>query len=399
MHPTDHQAMFSKAAALFPLLGLANAARSFLDFPNTGAADQFGAISDGGALPAVEDVVGLPDFQYLAEGYMNLTAYSYYRNGAAGEWSYRNNLEVFQRVRLRPRVMTMVDDIEASLPTTILGYNFSAPFFISPCARAGYANSSGEIGLVRGAAAGDILYMVTDFSTASKDDIAAARADGQVTFQQLYIDPSNDTATLEQIRQVEQLGLKAIILTVDSAADGNRHRAARFGVGSADTAYSSITWEKYRWMVNQTSLPIVPKGIQTVEDALLAIGNKVPALFLSNHGGRQIDGSPSPFEVALEIHQQAPWIFNQTEVYADGGVRYGADVVKLLALGVKAVGIGRPFMFSNIYGEAGVERAIEIMKREVAIDAANAGVGDLKKIDAKLLKWDGFGNFWGTTNV
>ncbi|KXT05759.1 hypothetical protein AC578_1062 [Pseudocercospora eumusae] len=367
------------------LFGAAHAARSFLDFPDTGAAEQYGTIEVAGTLPNVSTIIGLPDFQYVAEGYMNLTAYSYYRNGAAGEWSYRNNLEAFQRIRLRPRVMVQVDNIEDSLPTTILGYNFSAPFFISPCARACYANDTAELGLTRGAGAGNILYIASDFSCSTKQEIKDARVQGQVVFQQLYIDPHNDTAILEQIRQVEDLGLEAIVLTVDSAADGNRHRAERFGVGSADSAYTSITWDKYNWMRNQTKLPIVPKGIQTVEDAVIAAQQGVPALFLSNHGGRQIDGSPSTLEVALEIHEQAPWVFDEIEVWADGGVRYGADVVKLLALGVKAVGIGRPFMFSNIYGEAGVERAIEIMKREVAIDAANAGIGDLKKVNSSLI--------------
>ena len=284
-----------------------------------------------------------------------------------------------------------VDNIEDSLPTTILGYNFSAPFFISPCARGGYAGPWGELGLQQGAAAGNILYQVTDYSSITKQEIQDARAEGQVTFLQLYIDPHNDTATIEQVRQVEELGFHAIVLTVDSAADGNRHRAARFGVGSADTAYTSITWEKYNWMRNQTKLPIVPKGIQTVEDAILAHQNNVPALFLSNHGGRQIDGSPSSLEVALEIYEQAPWIFDQTEVWADGGVRYGGDVVKLLALGVKAVGIGRPFMYANIYPNGtGVKRAIDIMKREVALDAANIGIGDLKQANASWLDWKKF---------
>ncbi|PIB03135.1 Cytochrome b2, mitochondrial [Cercospora beticola] len=378
-------------SSLLAAAGLASAARPWLEFPDTGAVEQFGTLEEGGALPNVSDVVGLPDFDYLAGEYMSLMNYTYYRNGAAGEWSYRNNLEIFQRMRFRPRVMTMVDNIEDSLPTTILGYNFSAPFFISPCARAGYAGPWGETGIMRGAGRENVLYQVSDFSSSTKQEIADARAEGQVAFLQLYIDPSNDTSIIEQIREAEELDFKAIILTVDSAADGNRHRAVRFGVGSADSSYSSITWEKYEWMRNQTDLPIVPKGVQTVEDALLAVEHNVPALFLSNHGGRQVDGSPSAFEVALEIYQEAPQIFNQTEVFADGGVRYGADVVKLLALGVKAVGIGRPFMFANIYPNGtGVERAIQIMKREVAIDAANVGIADLKNISPNVLDWKRF---------
>lgn len=123
----------------------------------------------------------------------------------------------------------------------------------------------------------------------------------------------------------------------------------------------------------------------TVEDAQLAVKHKVPAIILSNHGARQLDGAPSSLEVALEIHQQAPQVFKQTEVLADGGVRYGADALLLLSLGVKAVGLGRPFMYANVYGQPGVEKAIEIMKHEIAIDAGNVGVADLKKITPKIV--------------
>jgi isopentenyl diphosphate isomerase/L-lactate dehydrogenase-like FMN-dependent dehydrogenase len=378
------------------LLGSSNAARPFLDYPDTGAADVFGSLDNGNFnLPPVEDIVGLPDFQYVAQAHMNISSYTYYRNGAAGEWSYRNNLESFHRLRLRPRVMVDIDDIESTLPTTILGHNYSVPFFIAPCARAGYANDSAETSLARGAGAGNVLYVVTDFSSATKDEIQAAKAPGQNLFQQLYIDPSNDTSIIEQIRLAESHDFKALVLTVDSAADGNRHRAARYGVGSADAAYSSITWAKYDWMRNQTRLPIVPKGIQTVEDAIIAVERKLPAIYISNHGGRQVDGSPSALEVVIEIKKQAPWVFDQIEVWADGGVRYGADVVKLLALGVKAVGIGRPFMFANVYGEAGVSRAIDIMKREVAIDAANAGIGDLKNVGKGHVDLEDYSHSWG----
>jgi isopentenyl diphosphate isomerase/L-lactate dehydrogenase-like FMN-dependent dehydrogenase len=134
-----------------------------------------------------------------------------------------------------------------------------------------------------------------------------------------------------------------------------------------------------------TTLPVIPKGIMTVEDAQLAVAAGAKAIFLSNHGGRQLDGSPSSLEVAIEIYNQAPEIFSQVEVYADGGVRYGTDVLKLLALGVKAVGLGRPFMYANIYGWEGVKKAIDLLKHEIAIDAANMGLGDLKKIDASYV--------------
>lgn len=140
-------------------------------------------------------------------------------------------------------------------------------------------------------------------------------------------------------------------------------------------------------MANYTRLPIVLKGIQNARDARLAVDAGVRAMILSNHGGRNLDGSPSALEVALEIHGSDPGVFAQAEVLADGGVRRGTDALRLLALGVRAVGLGRPVMFANAFGEEGVARALAILRGEVMNDAANLGVGDLKSIDASYVDW------------
>jgi isopentenyl diphosphate isomerase/L-lactate dehydrogenase-like FMN-dependent dehydrogenase len=366
---------------------VALAARPFINEPDTGIDGQLGDFFNNKTLPPLKVLAGLPDFDWAARGYMNRSDYTYYRNGAAGEWSYRNNLEVFQRFPLRPRVMVDITKIESSLPTTILGHNFSAPFFISPCARAGYAHPDGELGLVKGAGVGNILYMASLYSNIKMADIYKARNGSQVLFQQVYLDDPRMNVTQKLFNDIEAVGAKAIVLTVDSAGDGVRHRAARDGKGSANTGYSLFTWEVFAQLQNMTKLPIIPKGIQTVEDAREAVKHGVKAIFLSNHGGRQLDTSPSALEVALEIYQESPEIFKQVEVYADGGVRYGVDALKLLALGVRAVGVGRPMMYANVYGAEGVARAVEMMKYEIANDAANLGVGDLKKIGPQFVNW------------
>ncbi|KAI1083104.1 FMN-dependent alpha-hydroxy acid dehydrogenase [Whalleya microplaca] len=368
------------------LLSEALASRPFLNEPDTGF-DAYFANLRAGELPPLDKLVGLPDFDAVARRYLPAQNYSFFRAGAAGEWSYRNNLEVFSRYRLRPRMMVNIVDIESTMPTTILGYNFSAPFFISPCGRGIMGNPEGEKGLVQGAAAGDILYIPSLHTSLSMNEIASFKSDGQITFQQAYI-TTNDTETKNIFDSAKALGSKAIAFTVDSAADGNRHRAARYDVGSTDSAYTYTTWNFYKHLKALTDLPIIIKGIQTVEDAQEAVRQEADAIYLSNHGGRQVDGSPSSLEVALEIHLKAPEVFSEIEVFADGGVRYGADIVKLLALGVKAVGLGRPFMYANIYGTDGVTRLIEILKRELAIDAANIGIADLGKIDPSFVKWE-----------
>ncbi|CAG1996658.1 unnamed protein product [Fusarium graminearum] len=373
------------------LISGAMAARPFLEQPDTGLEMVLGDLPKGN-LPKLDQMIGLPDFEWAAQNYLPIENYTYYRNGAAGEWSYRNNLEVFQRYRFKPRTMVDITNVENTLPTTILGHNFSAPFFISPCAKGGNAHPDAEKNFVKGAAAGDILYMPALYASLTIEEIAKAKAEGQVVFQQLYLS-SNDTETQELLDRSEKAGAAAIIFTVDSAADGNRHRAARFGVGSADSDYSYITWDYYKKLQKMTKLPVVIKGIGSAADAKLAVQHGAPAIILSNHGGRQLDGSPSGLEIALEIHEEAPEVFKKIEVYADGGVRYGADVLKLLSLGVKAVGLGRPFMYANVFGVDGVKKVIDILKHEIAIDAGNLGVPDIQKINPSYVKWK-FNN-WG----
>lgn len=175
----------------------------------------------------------------------------------------------------------------------------------------------------------------------------------QVIFSQLYF-KGNESANIAEIKASEAAGAKAIVWSVDSPGSPDRQRAARYDVGSGNTAFVKNTWELYGVYRNSTSLPIVLKGIQNVEDARAAVDHGVPAIVLSNHGGRNLDGSPSAFEVALEIHEKDPEIFNQIDVLADGGVRYGTDALKLLALGVKAV--SRLFFFGRVGNKSAHDR-------------------------------------------
>lgn len=348
-------------------------------------------LTENATLPSLEDVVGLPDFDWIARQYLPAPNYTYYRNGAAGEWSYRNNLEVFGRVTARPRILVNVSATPSTLSTTILGQNFSAPFFISPCARGDQGSLDGELGLVRGAAEGDILYISASGSSVPLSELAAAGTENstytQTLWRQVYLNEKNDTQTQQLFADIENAGYSAIVFTVDSAAAGVHHRAERFGAGSADLDFNGFTWEYHNKIKKFTRLPIILKGIMTVEDAKLAVENGAPAIVLSNHGGRNIDTSPSDLEVAYEIYQEAPEIFDQIDVLADGGVRYGTDVLKLLALGVKAVGLGRPFMYANVYGAEGVKHAIDLLKFEIANDAAHLGLMNVHDVNSKYFRW------------
>lgn len=122
-----------------------------------------------------------------------------------------------------------------------------------------------------------------------------------------------------------------------------------------------------------------------MENALTAVEKGAEAIYISNHGGRQVEYSPSPLEIAYEIHRNAPEIFKKVEVLADSGVRVGTDVLKLLALGVKAVGLGRPFMYANTYGLEGITKAIQLLKTEVEHDAAQIGISDIHNISSNIV--------------
>ncbi|KAH8722229.1 cytochrome b2 [Ilyonectria robusta] len=361
------------------------AARPFLNEPDTGLNDFLGDFAVG-SLPDLDSIAGLPDFEWAARNFLPLQNYTYFRNAAGGEWSYRNNLEAFQRYSLLPRRMMDVRNVKATLPTTILGHKFSSPFFISPAARQDMAHPDAELNLVRAAGESNILYVPSLKASKSIEEIAAARAAGQVTFQQLYL-PNSDKTTRKLVKQIEDSGAAAIVLTVDAPVSGDRQRAFRLRGGPPEPDYTLLTWERYHNLTAMTSLPIVLKGILTVSDAQDAVKNGVKAIMLSNHGARQLDGSPSSLEVALEIRQKAPEIFSQLEVYADGGVRYGTDILKLLALGVRAVGLGRPFVYANVFGIEGVRHAIDLLNREVTVDAANLGVTNLHEINASYVQW------------
>ncbi|KAI5928592.1 hypothetical protein F4810DRAFT_11893 [Camillea tinctor] len=378
---------------LLSLVGSGLAVRPFLGSADTGIELALGSTAND-SLPDLKNIVGLPDFEWVAERYLNATRWSFFRTGAGGEWSYRNNLESYGRLRFRPRVLTDITRVEASLNTTLFGHTFSAPFFMSPFGRAEFSHPDAELNLVRGAAEENILYIASMHASKTLDEISAAKAPGQVTGHQFY-NEGTDADTLAYFKQVEAAGGKAIFFTVDSAGDGNRHRAARWNVTSVDSGYTYATWDYYKHLGNLTSLPIIPKGIQTVEDAKLAVAAGAPGIFISNHGGRQLDFVPSALEVALEIYEEAPEIFQQIEVYADGGVRYGSDVLKLMALGVKAVGAARPLAFANLYGVEGIKKALQLVKHEIAIDAANMGLGDVHQINASYIKlnnptWNGW---------
>lgn len=273
-----------------------------------------------------------------------------------------------------------------------MGYNFSAPYFIAPAANLNVPNPDAEANLVRAAGEAGILYIPSIGARLTIEQIAAARAEGQVMFHQEYI-WSNKSQIKNELSRIEASGFKAIVLAIDNTGVGGvRDRAQRFTPGSDGGRSLNFTIEALNELRSWTSLPIIPKGIKSAKDVKLCADLGFKAVYISNHGGRVVDNAPTSVEILLDLHMQYPEIFDQIEIYADGGVRRGNHVLMLLALGVRAVGLGRPPMFANVYGQPGVEKMLKILNTEMITEMRLLGETDVNQ-------WRGNASFINTRKV
>lgn len=330
----------------------------------------------------------LLDFENEAGKVLSKRAYTYFHSAADSLQSLRANERDWSHITFRPRVMRNV--VQANMARIVMGQRAALPFFIAPTAMVKLANLEGEVGLARAAHAKQIPYAVSTYASCSHEEISAfMHTDGSpnLLFFQLYVPRQRDTA-IKLIEGARSLGFKALLLTVDTPVVGKREEDDRYkaevdykagvedsprtmdsvsdterpvlrGVHSSTLNWEDLTWIRDAW---KGAGPIVLKGIQTAEDALLAYQLGVDGIYLSNHGGRQLDFAPSAVQTLLEIRTFCPQILGKIEIYLDGGVRRGSDVLKAICLGATAVAIGRPFIYAlGAYGVPGVEKAIECM--------------------------------------
>ncbi|GBG30735.1 Peroxisomal S-2-hydroxy-acid oxidase [Hondaea fermentalgiana] len=340
----------------------------------------------------VSQMLNAFDFEQVAKLKMNKEGWAYYSSGSDDEITLRENHNAFQRIWLRPRVL--VDVAKIDLSSQILGFDTSIPLYISATALGRLAHPDGEQALCRAAHASGIIQMIPTLSSCSVDEMLDARADGQIVFSQLYVN-QNRQRTLEYIQRIEAEGVRALFITVDAPQLGRREKDMRNkfskqgtsiqkadetegkvnrdqGVTRAISSFidPSLKWEDLQWFFENTKLPIILKGVQCAEDAVLALRYGCAGIVLSNHGGRQLDLARSGIEVLPEVmaalRKEPGYSKQHFEVYVDGGIRRGADIFKALALGATAVGIGRPSIYSlAAFGPEGVERMIEIFKDEL----------------------------------
>lgn len=377
--------------------------------------------------PPLSRVLSLLEMEDVARKVLSYKALMYYSSAADDEITYVENMRGFQRLFFHARVMRPVQTVDPS--TTILGFKSSIPVFVSGAALAKLGHPLGEANITRGAGKTNIIQMVSSNASLSYEQIAQARIHpDQVLFFQLYKN-KDDTLAEERVKEAERLGYKAIFLTVDAITPGNRERDIRApyileaqeaeaetkgGVekprttaqvqeeeeedgninimGTAGALIASVdqnmSWEKtIPWLRKVTKLPIVIKGIQCVEDAVLAAEAGVDGILISNHGGRQLDASLPSIDVLYRLRKQRPDVFGKCEVYVDGGARRGTDVLKALCLGAKAVGMGRPFLYAqSAYGEAGVVKAVRILEREIVTAMKLVGASSVKQLVPEMVE-------------
>jgi isopentenyl diphosphate isomerase/L-lactate dehydrogenase-like FMN-dependent dehydrogenase len=330
------------------------------------------------------------DYERAAEAMLDEPSFGYFAGGAGDEHSIRGNLEAFDRWRLRPRVL--VDVGEVTTVTTVLGEELSMPIIAAPVAYQRMAHADGELAVARGTAAAGTVMCLSSFATASPADVAGTGS-GNRWFQ-LYWHPDRQI-TKNMLDQAREANFSAVVLTVDLPVLGPRERDLRTGFSlhpdyrmevyapalgdlgvvtpaiAATLVEPRLTWRDLEWLHETAGLPVIAKGILTAEDAVLAAEHGCAAVVVSNHGGRQLDRAVASLDALPEIVEA---VGDRVEVLMDGGIRRGTDIAIALALGARAVLVGRPVIWGlAVGGEEGVRKVLHLLRDELLLALALLG--------------------------
>jgi 4-hydroxymandelate oxidase len=325
----------------------------------------------------VPEPVNVWDYERLAEEALDANAHAYFAGGSGDEVTLRENVAAFERRKLRPRVL--VDVRSVSTATTVLGAEVALPILVAPLALQRMAHPEGELATARAAAAAGTVMCLSTASTFRPAEVAAAAPDGARWFQ-VYVF-GDRSLTEELIAEAAGNGFSALVLTVDVPYLGRRERDLRIdfkipeGIVPAGDIFgegfdASLSWRDLEWLAGY-GLPVVVKGILTAEDARLACEHGAAGMVVSNHGGRQLDGVSASLDALEEVVDA---VDGRAEVFLDGGVRRGTDALKALALGARAVLIGRAMLWGlAARGEEGVADVLRLLRDEVELGLALLG--------------------------
>src|SRR5918994_2874648 len=315
----------------------------------------------------------------------------YFSAGAGDEWTLRENVSAYRRWTLRPRLLR--DVAEVTTARTVLGHELAAPIIVAPMAYQRHAHPDGEVATARAAAAFGTIMTMSTMATSSPAEVAAAAPEAPRWFQ-LYVF-RDEGVTRSIVDQAVAAGFRAIVLTIDAPYFGRRERdpppgrllppqpavpAIEAALGSMratsvsehfELISPSISWRDVERLASETSLPVLVKGIHTAEGAALAVEHRAAGNVLSNHGGRQLDGVAASVDVLPEVVEA---VGERVELLVDGGIRRGVDVMVALALGARAVLVGRPVLWGlAVDGANGAERVLRLLRCELKLTLGLCG--------------------------
>lgn len=350
-------------------------------------------------------VADVLQFEALARKKLSQMAYDYIRSGGADEITMRENRLAFERLALAPRVLTDVSQIDTRI--SLFGAELPSPILLAPIAYQRVFHAEGELATARGASAAGAPFIVSSFTTTAVDEIAGSTQ--QPIWFQLYV--QRDRAfTRDMVERAIAQGCKAVCLTVDSPVLGCRYGQLQFalpagiecmhvrglaqklmakrhqlrGHGIYDVLFDpSFNWHDLEWLRSFSGVPLLLKGVLTAEDAARAIEAGVDGIIVSNHGGRNLDALPAAIEALPRVVDA---VRGRIPVLMDSGIRRGTDILMALALGARAVLVGRPYAYGlAAAGAQGVERVIRILREELERAMALTGRRSIAEIDSSVL--------------
>jgi len=355
-----------------------------------------------------KSLLTIDDYEDAAAGSLSKMAFDYFRSGADEERTLKANRNAFGKYEIWPRVLVDVSVVDTSV--TVCGTEVAFPILVAPTAYQKMAHSDGEAGAARGAGGAGTIYTLSTLATTTIEDVASA-SNGPKWFQ-LYVHTDRGL-TKGLVERAEVAGYSAIVLTVDAPFLGRRlaDERNRFVLpegmsmvnmgeladdisetleGSALSSYvatrhdATLQWSDIEWLRSITSLKILIKGILRSDDAVRAVNEGVDGIVVSNHGGRQLDSAPATIDALPGV---AEAVDGRCEVLMDGGIRFGTDVLKALALGARAVLVGRPMVWGlAVGGTEGVQRILELLRDELSNAMALSGCANISSIDASLVR-------------
>ncbi|KAK2873233.1 hypothetical protein FQN49_002506 [Arthroderma sp. PD_2] len=348
--------------------------------------------------PPLNTLISAHDFQVVASKTATTKTWAFY-SSAANDLITRNaNKSSFDRIWFRPRVLRNVREVNTS--SKILGCNVSMPLFVAPSAMVKLIHPDGELGIARACESRGIMQGISNNASFPMKEVTDAGPTTGFLFQ-LYVNREREKSAAQLRECSANPQIKGILITVDAAWPGKREADERVkadenltlpmvpakgnndkkggGLGRVMAGFidPGLTWEDLKWARQHTHLPLLLKGVQSADDAMMAMDAGMDGILLSNHGGRNLDTSPASIITLLELHRRCPEIFDRMEIYVDSGIRRGTDILKAVCLGATAVGMGRSVLFASSYGQEGVEHLLDIMRDELEGAMRNIGITSL----------------------